>query len=146
MREPMMALKFTSQVSIIGRLRSRPSQSSNWRSGERLSRSIEPNSKSLSLDILPRFAHVRRKLCSTLNQQASECCSYVGDLIARLEQKARLEHKYKQFERLAAKKQLEAAETVERSKEQHELLCESTRSLQAEVGHLPLVTAITIPV
>ncbi|KAI6212832.1 hypothetical protein M3Y94_00075700 [Aphelenchoides besseyi] len=59
--------------------------------------------------------------------------SYVEDLIAQLEQKGRLERKYKQMEILAAKRQRDLSEEVVRSNERQEILCDSARQLQGEI-------------
>ncbi|KAI6230808.1 CDK5RAP3-like protein [Aphelenchoides fujianensis] len=59
--------------------------------------------------------------------------SYVESLIEQLEQKRRLEHKYKQLEILAAKKQRDLSDEVVRNQEQQEILCDSARQLQGEI-------------
>ncbi|KAI6171141.1 hypothetical protein M3Y97_01066800 [Aphelenchoides bicaudatus] len=59
--------------------------------------------------------------------------SYVEDLISQLEQKGRLEHKYKQLEILANKKQKELSEQIVQWNDQYELLCDSARQLQGEI-------------
>lgn len=68
--------------------------------------------------------------------------SYVEDLKSQLEQKGRLEHKYKQLEILAGKKQTELSENIVQWQEQYELLCDSARQLQGEVSCLFLLSSL----
>lgn len=57
------------------------------------------------------------------------------DLVGQLEQKGRLEHKYKQLEILAAKKQKELSEQIVTWNDQYEILCDSARQLQGQVSN-----------
>lgn len=59
--------------------------------------------------------------------------SYVEDLIEQLEQKGRLEHKYRKLEILANKKQTELSEQIVTWSQQYEILCDSARQLQGEI-------------
>lgn len=81
-----------------------------------------------------KFIKAYRISFSHLTKTFFHISSYVEDLISQLEQKGRLEHKYKQLEILANKKQKELSEQIVQWQDQYELLCDSARQLQGEVS------------